>query len=265
MAAEALPAWAQGLRWDWPWMDHLAVFGPAVNAGLGRGQSVAELLNEIAQTRFLAGGEPPMRFVAQQALPPSCAYESFIFEQRACPSRDNLHDLFNGLTWLACPRTKARLNQLQAAQIARDGVAQQRGPLRDALTLFDENGAVLLAPMPLTEALRQRAWQRLFVELRPLWAQARLLVFGHALQEKLQQPRKAITAHVYLPPFDRAEPDLDAALAASLQAAELAEKPYWPLPILGVPGWYLPNQNISFYDDPHVFRPAAAGRQCGAA
>lgn len=265
MTAGAMPAWAQGLRWDWPWMAHLAPFGPAVNAGLGRGLGVAQLLNEIAQTLVSAGGELPMRFVPQQALPSNCAYESFIFEHGVCPSRDNLHDLFNGLTWLACPRTKARLNQMQAAQIARDGVAQQRGALRDSLTLFDENGAVLLAPAPLAEALRWRAWKRLFVDLRPLWAQARLLVFGHALQEKLQQPRKAITAHVYLPPIGRAEPDLDTAVAAGLQAAELAEKPYWPLPILGVPGWHLRNENISFYDDAHVFRPAAAGRQCGAA
>ncbi|MEI7784261.1 MAG: DUF3025 domain-containing protein [Betaproteobacteria bacterium] len=262
---EALPDWAQGLRWDWPWMAHLAPYGPAVQAALSGGLSVAQVLNDLAKARDQTQAGVTLRFVSQDALPPHCAYESFIFEQRACPSRDNLHDLFNGLTWLAYPRTKARLNQLQAAQIARDGVAGQRGALRDALTLFDENGAVLLAPPALRQALQQRAWQRLFVDLRPLWAQARLLVFGHALQEKLQQPRKAITAHVYMPPIDRAEPDLDAALAAGLQAAELAEKPYWPLPILGVPGWYLPNENISFYDDAHVFRPAAAGRQCGTA
>jgi hypothetical protein len=240
MAAEGLPAWAQDLRWDWPWMAHLAPFAPAVEVAIRRGLSVAQLLNQIAQAR----GQPAMRFVPQQDLPVHCAYESFIYEQGACPSRDNLHDLFNGLTWLAYPRTKARLNQLQAAQIASDGVAQQRGPLRDALTLFDENGAVLLAPEALRAALRQRAWQRLFLELRPLW-------------------RKAMTAHVYLPSIDLAEADLDAALAGGLQATELAEKPYWPLPILGVPGWYLPNENISFYDDAFVFRPAAAGRQRG--
>ena len=69
----------------------------------------------------------PVRFVPQAALPEGQAYEQFIFEQRACPSRDNLHDLFNGLTWLAYPRTKARLNELQAADIARHGVSEQRG------------------------------------------------------------------------------------------------------------------------------------------
>ena len=31
--------------------------------------------------------------------------------------------------------------------------------------------------------------------LRPLWQEARLLLFGHALMEKLVAPRKAITAH----------------------------------------------------------------------
>jgi len=40
-------------------------------------------------------------------------------------------------------------------------------------------------------------WQRLFVDLRPLWCQAHLVLFGHALLEKLVVPRKSITAHVY--------------------------------------------------------------------
>ena len=265
MEAAAQPAWGQGqsLRWDFAWMAHLAPFAPALESALGRGLSVAQALDEMAKAAAQAETAQPrprpvMRFVSQDALPPGCAYESFIFEQGACPSRHNLHDLFNGLTWLSFPRTKARLNELQATEIARHGVTEHRGALRDALTLFDENGAVLLAPEPLKAALRERAWQRLFVELRPLWRRARLLVFGHALQEKLQQPRKAITAHVWLPPIEADAPDLDAALAAGLHAAELAEKPYWPMPVLGVPGWYLPNENLSFYDDAQVFRPAAA-------
>jgi hypothetical protein len=39
---------------------------------------------------------------------------------------------------------------------------------------------------------------RLFVTQRELWAEARLLLFGHALLEKLVTPRKPITAHVLL-------------------------------------------------------------------
>jgi hypothetical protein len=250
------------LRWDWPWMAPYAPYAQAAAAGLQSGLSVAQVLNQ------LAGAQAPVRFVPESQLPAGQAYEAYIAERQQCPTRDNLHDLFNGLTWLAFPRTKARLNVLQSGEIARAGVGDRRGPLRDALTLFDENGALLQAPPALWQALEERDWQRLFVDLRGLWAQARLVLFGHALQEKLQQPRKAITAHVY-----RAQRALapgltlaqwDEALAADLSASHLAEKPYCPLPILGVPGWHLPNENVSFYDDAQVFRPPATGRKSGA-
>jgi hypothetical protein len=167
-----------------------------------------------------------------------------------------LHDFFNGLCWMQFPQTKKKLNQLQAAEIARAGVQKVRGPVRDALTLFDENAALLSAPQPLWDALIDRDWRRLFVDLRPLWPQARLVLFGHALLEKLVYPRKPITAHVY-----RAQgamnsiADLDAWLAADLSADKLAGKPFVPLPVLGVPGWWPENENFSFYDDSLVFRP----------
>lgn len=163
------------------------------------------------------------------------AYEQFIFETRCVPTRDGLHDFFNGLCWLHLPQTKTRLNQLQAAQIAADGIGAVRGPVRDAITVFDENAAFLRAPDALWEALLAKDWQRLFGELRPLWDQSWLVLFGHALLEKLVQPRKAITAHVYRvhPAADRL-PDLDVWLAQHLSAQALAAKPFAHLPVLGV-------------------------------
>jgi len=53
------------------------------------------------------------------------------------------------------------------------------------LTVFDENAAFLQAPDALWDALAAKDWQRLFVDLRPLWREAHLLLFGHALLEKL--------------------------------------------------------------------------------
>ena len=44
-------------------------------------------------------------------------------------------------------------------------------------------------------------------------------------------------------------------LAARLTADDLATKPFTPLPVLGVPGWWPANQAPAFYDDVHVFRP----------
>ncbi len=245
------------IDWQRPWLAPFAGHAGAVREGLARGLSVAELLNELAQAQAAQGGPAvPVRFVPQACLPEGQAYEDFIARHRQVPTRDNLHDLFNGLTWLTLPLAKARLNALQAAQIAGAGVGATRGAVRDALTLFDENAALLQAPEPLLEALKARQWQRLFIELRPLWVQAQVLLFGHAAQEKLQAPRKAITAHVYLPRQPLPAQGLDAALAADLEAAYLAEKPYAPLPILGIPGWWPANENFSFYDDSQVFRPA---------
>ena len=195
-------------------------------------------------------------FVPQDRLPPGEPYEAFIHRTGTVPTRDNLHDFFNGLVWLQFPQTKRRLNALQAAEIARAGIGATRGPLRDALTLFDENGAVLDAPSALWSALLARDWQRLFITERALWQEARLLVFGHALLEKLVSPRKPATAHVLLAPGSSKSiaPD-DAAMAAALDPAHLATKPFVTLPVLGIPGWWAGNQDFCFYDDPDVFRP----------
>lgn len=240
------------IDWQAPWLCDLRAIGASAHQRVLTGASVSEALSAQPGT--------PMRFVPQADLPAGTAYESFIFDTASVPTRDNLHDFFNGLIWQHYPQTKRRLNQLQAQAIAaQGGVGPVRGPLRDALTLLDESGALLQAPEPLWQALLARDWQRLFIDLRPLWAQARLHVFGHAVLEKLVYPRKPITAHIYraLPAIklgvDSAI-NLDAWLAAALSPEHLATKPFTPLPLLGVPGWWPANENVSFYADERVFR-----------
>lgn len=220
------------------------------------GALVAQALNAAPQA-----ARAGIHFVPPSARPPGMGYEHYMFETGQCPTRDNLHDFFNGLCWLRFPRTKKRINQLHAAELERAaasagaGTPPARGPVRDALTVFDENAAFLIAPPPLWDALEAHDWQRLFIELRPLWQEARLVLFGHALLEKLVCPRKPITAHVYgaRPEADSMEA-LDAWVAADLSAAKLAAKPFIPLPVLGVPLWWPANETLSFYDDPAVFR-----------
>ena len=238
------------IDWSRPWLDGWREPGERVVQALTVEAHVPlyEALNQ--QSASL------MRFVPQSALPPGEAYEHYIFNNGQCPTRHGLHDFFNGLCWMRFPQTKKRLNQLQMAEIAVAGVQPLRGPVRDALTVLDENGAFLLAPQPLWDALIARNWQTLFVELRPLWQEAQLVLFGHALLEKLVFPRKPIVAHVYraLPAINNIA-DLDAWVATDLNAIKLASKPFAPLPVLGVPGWWAENKNFSFYDDPLVFRP----------
>ena len=259
---------AAALNWQQPWLAPWRAEAAGLLAHLAAGQSVASALNSLnalnTQGGSLAGAclRAPVRFVAQAELPAGQAYEQFIFETRQVPTRDNLHDLFNGLCWLQFPHTKSRLNALQAAQIAVGGVLPTRGAVRDALTVFDENSALLMAPQPIWDALLARQWQRLFIELRPLWRDARVVLFGHALLEKLANPRKQITAHVYLGMPDKPEPgalespcSLDRWVASDLSADKLADKPFVPLQVLGVPGWWAENENFSFYDDSDIFRP----------
>lgn len=217
--------------WSAPWFEPWRDTGEPVLASWQR-TSLDEALNASCG---------PIAFVPQSQLPEGEAYESFIFRTRTCPTRGNAHDYFNGLAWLKFPQVKSRLNELQAGEIAQAGVGTTRGPVRDAITVFDENGAFLDAPAALWDALVGRDWRRLFVDLRPLWNEATLVIFGHAMLEKLLAPRKDLTAHVWCG-------------ERSFSRESLARKPFAPLPLMGIPGWCAENQNFSFYDDSLVFR-----------
>lgn len=241
------------VNWLQPWLAPYRTWGHALEQPRQNSLPVAKGLNWLGVSGPFS--KPPVRFVPATALSEGEAYEAFIHRTRQVPTRDNLHDLFNGLVWWRFPQAKKRLNELQAAEIATQGVQQVRGALRDALTLFDENAALLQAPVALTDALKHRDWQALFITHRLLWLDAKLTLFGHALMEKLVTPRKGITAHVWLlPPGD----DLEGLLLESLKPEVLAQKPFHPLPVLGVPGWWPANDNLDFYEDQTVFRPASA-------
>lgn len=224
---------------------------------------VRQLAGQCLPAALNGLGQAQVRFVPQADLPEGAAYESHIFATGGVPTRYNLHDFFNALCWMRFPQTKRRLNVLQANAIEEaGGVQSTRGPLRDALTLFDENVLLMQAPEPLWQALRARQWTHLFVHLRPLWAEASVVCFGHALTEKLIKPYKSITAHVLCLPVPAGLPSdtgagphpWDAWLATHLQPTWLVSKPFTPLPVLGIPGWCAANEVPGFYDDPQVFR-----------
>ena len=245
------------INWNAAWLAPWRTLGEPVAQQVQAGSPQPQALNHAAQALWPRPGQAPVVFVPQADLPPGKAYECYIFESRQCPTREGLHDFFNGLAWLQFPLTKQRLNQLHVAQIARTGIAPVRGPARDALTLFDENAALLRAPDALWQALVSKDWQRVFGDLRPLWDASCLVLFGHALLEKLVYPRKPVTAHVYRAyPATDSIVSLDAWLAAELMPDKLAAKPFAHLPVLGVPHWWPANQEPGFYQDASVFRPA---------
>lgn len=251
----------ESIRWDAAWLDPWRAAGQTVAEQVNAGQTCATALSAVAVNHSVLHGTG-LQFVPQSALPSGESYEAFIFRTRQVPTRDGLHDFFNGLCWLSFPATKTKLNHLQAAQIAASGIQPVRGPARDALTIFDENAAFFQGPDALWDALAAKDWHTLFITLRPLWAQAQLVLFGHALLEKLVSPRKPITAHVYRSRVaSTLIADIDSWMAADISADKLATKPFAHLPVLGVPGWWPENANPAFYSDATVFRAARATAQ----
>ncbi len=182
------------------------------------------------------------------------------------------HDLFNVLAWIAYPRTKAALNARHHEEATRcDSASSREGrrtSVRDALTLFDESGAIVAAADPeLLEMIRAFEWKRLFWAHRGrVEAHLRVFVVGHALAEKLLSPYVGLTAHAILLPVSA--PFMESALSSQLmeldrQAAQCirtgpafdAPRMLAPLPVLGIPGWSRESAFEAFYDDAGYFRP----------
>lgn len=243
----AAPAGTGVERIDWqrPWLAPYRALGEPLAQAVARGCAVHQALNDALARRPVPLAAGALRFVPQHDLPAGEAYESFIHRRASVPTRDDLHDFFNGLVWLHWPGLKRRLNELQAGAIRQAQPAGTRGRLRDALTLFDESGAWIDAGAGHIALLRAHRWRELFVHRRHEWqAAVRVTLVGHALLEKLCAPYLAATAHGWpgLPP-------------QPLQAADFVPRPFLPLPVLGVPGWWLPNEDPGFYGDERVFRP----------
>jgi hypothetical protein len=245
--AQTLLRGVPDIDWSAPWLSGWRGVGEAIAHQITAGCPQAQALNE--------SGLAPVRFVPQSDLPEGQAYEDFIFARGQVPTREGLHDFFNALCWMHFPKTKKRLNQLQATEIARAGVGQVRGAVRDAATVFDENALLIQPSDALWAALTEHRWHDAFVGLGHEWPSTRLWTFGHAALEKAVQPYKSITVHMWRVPKSVAHAEIDSWLAQDLTADKLSRKPFSPLPLLGVPGWWPDNQDPDFYADASVFRP----------
>lgn len=223
-----------------------------------------------------------LRFVPPQD--DGLGYEARIAARGEVETRpDNWHDWFNGLVWLTFPRAKAALSARHAAALdfsARHAanltqLAAPRGTVRDAMTHFDECGAVVVAEdAALLELLAGFQWKALFVERRlDVIAGLRVFVFGHATYEALLAPFRGLTAKCVLTPVAPGwlqQPlatqlaEIDAQLAADFAAGRHGDpRSLQPLPLLGLPGVAQENGNPAYYDDTWQFRPgrrAAPGR-----
>ena len=253
MATGGLSALA--IDWRAPWLAPLRELRSCVERTDWR-----EALSAEARQRGVATATGlPIRFVVPDDAG-ATAYEAHIAATGRVPTRDNAHDLFNALIWLAFPLTKASLNARQAQEIARDGVRDTRGPVRDAATLIDESGLLLAASEETCAALIRLDWQWLFAVKRGHWGRDWMpFAFGHALIEKLLAPYKRLTAVVLCLPLAGATlAQVDSASAQWVQRTALAPPLLSHLPVLGIPGWWPANEDPAFYADAAVFRQRRA-------
>lgn len=230
----------------------------------------ASALAALAEARpvFTQAGLP-VRFVPPQS--DGLGYESRIALRGEVETRpDNWHDWFNGLVWLTFPKAKAALSARHAAAVMEE--VEWRGSVRDAMTHFDECGAVVAAEdESLLALLASFSWRELFVERR---AEAitglRIFIFGHATYEALLKPFRGLTAKCVLTPvapgwlaksLDEQMADIDTWLAVDLAAGKHADpRGLQPLPLLGVPGVTAENEDPAYYDDTWQFRPGRRQR-----
>lgn len=230
-------------------------------------------LNGAALDRGLVTGSgAALRFVEPSGG--SDGYEERAFLTGEIATRPgNRHDLFNALVWLAFPRCKAALNRRHVAALrdARQRGSTTRGPLRDALTQFDECGVVVAGSCPeLWSALCAHRWRETFVTRREeLLRSTRFVVFGHASHDALAAPFVGLCGKAVFLDVDEAWLNLaeaaalaalDVRLAMLFDSRDFSPRDWQPLPLLGIPGATADNQRSDYYDDTRQFRPARTMR-----
>ena len=238
--------------------------------------SAAEL-NRILPPGLHGKGGKPIRFVPAGELP-DVEYEKHIFCTGEVSTRENnWHDLFNALAWSRLPRLKRAMNAVHFEESGSGGQGS-RGMKRDALTLFDESGVIVISTnKDLLGALARKDWKSAFVKYAAAWhAEIRVIVVGHALLEKFLRPYKSLTAHALLLCMDESScesqqkcqlPVIDELLAERILEGSILESPAClsPLPLMGIPGWWPAGaQDSEFYDDRQVFRPNLAASRTKA-
>jgi len=189
------PHFVRRSAWFWPLAAAAGRF--AVCADWPSRAQLAAAYTELA----LPAGAEPLEFVenvrkqdkhAAGKLQLARLYDARITRDRQVPTRErDWHDFFNALCFITFPRAKRALHARQfailQARVAPDAVRlpAARTPEQDALTLFDEGGAVIAAEPAAHRRLSTAAEPELAAVLAELTqhGSARVVPFGHALFE----------------------------------------------------------------------------------
>ena len=261
--------------WTTDWLTDSEMFAPLRAAGSklpAIGWPDVALLDAMAVNsgRLVNAQGQQIRFVAQAGKPENLetSFEGRTFLKGEVQVRAfDWHDLFNALVWMTFPTSKAVINARHYESMAA-GEGGQRPPQRDALTLFDEDGIVILSSDPtLLDLIRNFRWKELFWNRRAeVRENMRFLLFGHALYQKALNPFIGMTAKGILigvsPAFFEWPLQSQIAQADRQLALYLLDgggigkgRDLAPLPVLGVPNWWKDNVAEAFYDNIGYFRP----------
>jgi hypothetical protein len=225
---------------------------------------------EFEKRNIQSYADNPVHPVAQAGAPARFEdhYESRIYLAGELQTRlENWHDYFNAMCWLQFPKIKSALNALHFEASKTRNVGTNRSQLENAITLFDECGAVIVAEDDALLALiRQHAWRALFWDHKALFdKKIRCYVVGHAMHEKNLAPYLGMTTHsvllkqgsdffqkTYLEQLEEID-----RVVAGLWMNKQIEQPrdLQPFPLLGVPGWWHAAQDEAFYANEAYFRP----------
>lgn len=234
---------------DWQFLQHqLAQQHPPINTASNR----------------------PLQFVPQtkkSGIYPE-SYEARIYLKGEIQTRHNWHDFFNALVWFTFPQTKAAINTLHYHQgLQRHwGHEPHRTALENALTLFDESGAIILCSRAeYLRLIQNHDWKTLFWDQRDLLAQhLQCFIFGHGLYEKALSPYPGMTAQSLLLPvipeffqwdLTRQIHHADSYAAQQLTNTAIFRSPkdLQAFPLLGMPNWDK-NNAAEYYDNKKYFR-----------
>jgi len=235
---------------------------------------------------LLAGQQPvitvhsglSLSFVPQEygRLPFEAQYEPRCYLKGEVPTRaGNWHDLLNALVWLVFPRAKAAINLRHYHALTEESNTEkhsQRGVVRDTNTLLDESGVIVACAAPeLAGLLRSFQWKELFWHRRTeVQSRMGFYLFGHGLYEKALNPYIGMTGQGLILPVEekfftwtvvKQLSCLDELLAEYLASSAhcRSTRELTPVPLLGVPGWAVENENAEYYDNTNYFRAGRNG------
>ena len=210
-----------------------------------------------------------IRFIADDSSTAAPHYEIRIAETGEITTRENWHDFFNAMSWLAFPEAKSAISEMHARLLFARGEKEvrERSTARDVLTLFDEGGIIVTSSdESLLDLIRRFDWKALFVDRRAdVIARMDFWLFGHSMLEKALDPYVGVTAKAILfmvddrfltsSPVEKMRHIDQRAAAWLMDETNLtSSKNFSPVPWLGIPGWWKANEAPAFYSDQQYFR-----------